>query len=54
MTSIYPLKSVCGKNTFYVDSYEVNFNPNGATCCDNCKSILICREAWDHLYKEVK
>jgi len=54
MTAIYPLASVCGSNTFYVDPYEVNLNPNGAICCDNCRSILICREAWDHLYKEAK
>ena len=54
MKSIYAMKSVCGKNTFYVDAYDVNFNPNGATCCDNCKSILMCRSAWDYLYKEAK
>lgn len=54
MNAIYTLKSICRKNTFYVDAYEVNINPNGAICCDNCRSILICREAWDHLYKGVK
>ena len=54
MNAIYTLKSICGNKTFYVDAYDVNFNPNGATCCDNCKSILICREAWDFLYKGVK
>jgi len=54
MNAIYTLKSICGKNTFYVDPFDVNLNPNGATCCDNCRSILICREAWDFLYKGVK
>jgi len=51
MNAIYTLKSICGKKTFYVDAYSVNLNPNGATCCNNCKSILICRQAWDFLYK---
>jgi len=54
MNAIYSLKSICGKNTFYVDPYDVNFNPEGAICCDNCNSILICRKAWDFLYKEGK
>jgi hypothetical protein len=54
MSTLYTLNSVCGKNTFYVDPYEVNLNPNGAICCDNCKSILICRQAWDFLYKKGK
>jgi hypothetical protein len=52
MSAIYALKSVCGQKTFYVDAYDVNFNPNGATCCDNCESILLCRKAWDFLYKK--
>jgi hypothetical protein len=54
MNATYALKSVCGQKTFYVDPYEVNFNPEGATCCNNCKSILICRNAWNFLYKGVK
>ena len=52
MSAIYALNSICGKNTFYVDAFDVNFNPEGAICCDNCNSILICRKAWDFLYKE--
>ena len=54
MNTLYALRSVCGKTTSYVDAYDINFNPNGATCCDNCKSILICRNAWNFLYKGVK
>ena len=54
MSAIYALKSILGQKTFYVDAYEVNFIPEGAICCDNWNSILICRKAWDFLYKGVK
>ena len=52
MNTLYSLRSVCGKTVSYVDAYDVNANPNGSICCDNCNSILICREAWDFLYKK--
>jgi hypothetical protein len=51
MNTLYSLPSVCGKSVSYVDAYDINFNPHGSICCDNCNSILICREAWDFLYK---
>jgi hypothetical protein len=54
MTNLYSLRSVCGKTVSYVDSYALNANPSGSICCDNCNSILICRKAWDFLYKGVK
>ncbi len=36
-----------------VDVYDINLNPHGSICCDNCQSILMCRKAWDFLYKEL-
>jgi hypothetical protein len=39
---------------FSIDMYDVELNPNGVICCDNCQSILMCRKAWDYLYKESK
>ena len=54
MATLYPLLSVCGKTTSYVDAFDVNYNPHGFICCDNCESILICRKAWDFLYKGAK
>lgn len=54
MSTLYPLRSVCGTNTSYVDAYDHNLNPHGSICCDNCQSILMCRKAWDYLYKEAK
>lgn len=46
--------SVCGKSSASVSVKDVSLNSNGIICCDNCESILICRKAWDYLYKEVK
>jgi hypothetical protein len=51
MSTLYALESVCGNTIAYVDAYDMNLNPNGSVCCDNCESILICRKAWDFLYK---
>ena len=52
MTTLIRLDSVCGKTHTFVDVYDFNLNPNGSICCDNCESILICRKAWDYLYKK--
>lgn len=54
MNTLYSLRSVCGKKVSYVDAYDMNSNPNGTICCDNCQSILMCREAWMFKYKGVK
>ena len=54
MSTYAPLASVCGKTSASVDIYDHDLNPHGVICCDNCESILICRKAWDFLYKGVK
>jgi len=54
MSSFINLASVCGKSFAPVDVYDVDLNPHGVICCDNCESILMCRKAWDFLYKGVK
>jgi len=45
------VKSVCGNGTTSIDMYDLELN-NNIVCCDNCQSILICRNAWNDLYKE--
>ena len=52
MATMLKLDSVCGATSSFVDVYDINLNPNGSICCDNCKSIMICRNAWDFLYKK--
>lgn len=54
MSNYVNLASVCGKSSASVDVYDVDLNPHGVICCDNCESILMCRKAWDFLYKGVK
>jgi hypothetical protein len=51
MSTYVPIKSVCGAVTTTIDMYDYDLNPNGVICCNNCESILMCRKAWDHLYK---
>jgi len=52
MSTFLTVASVCGKSSASVDVYDVDLNPHGVICCDNCQSILMCRKAWDYLYKE--
>ena len=54
MSTYVNLASVCGATSASVDVYDLEANPHGVICCDNCRSILICRQAWDFLYKGVK
>lgn len=50
MSTYIQLHSVCGNGSASVDVYDVELNPHGVICCDNCESILICRNAWNYLY----
>jgi hypothetical protein len=52
MSTFLPLASVCGATSAMVDVYDIELNRDGVICCDNCQSILICRNAWNELYKE--
>ena len=54
MSTFLTIPSVCGASSASVDVYDLDLNPHGVICCDNCQSILICRKAWDFLYKENK
>ena len=52
MSTYITLDSICGKSSASVDVDDMDLNPHGVICCDNCKSILICRNAWNYLYKK--
>jgi hypothetical protein len=54
MSHYVSVKSVCGNATTSIDMYDLELNRDGVICCDNCKSIVLCRKAWDFLYKENK
>ena len=51
MSIFVTVASVCGKASTSVDVQDLELNRDGIICCDNCKSILMCRKAWDFLYK---
>jgi len=50
MSHYVNVKSVCGNISASVDIYDLELNRDGVICCDNCKSILMCRETWNYLY----
>jgi hypothetical protein len=54
MSTFVSVNSVCGAVTTTIDMYDLELNPHGVICCDNCQSIVLCREAWNFLYKGVK
>jgi hypothetical protein len=54
MSTFVNLPSVCGATSASVDVYDLDLNPHGVICCDNCQSIVLCRKAWDFLYKKGK
>lgn len=51
MSIFINVKSVCGNASTSVDVQDLELNLDGVICCNNCESILLCRKAWDHLYK---
>ena len=51
MSTFVNLPSVCGATSASVDVYDLDANPHGVICCDNCQSIILCRKAGDFLYK---
>lgn len=51
MSTYVTVKSVCGNASASIDMYDLELNRDGVICCDNCQSIVLCRKAWDFLYK---
>ena len=47
MSMYITVSSVCGRTSTSVDVYDL---PTDVTCCNECNSILICRNAWNDLY----
>lgn len=50
MSSFLFVESTCGKSGSDVDVFDLDLNPDGVICCDNCRSIMVCREAWYQVY----
>jgi len=54
MSTYVTVKSVCGNASTSIDMYDLELNRDGVICCSNCESIVLCRKAWDFLYKGKK
>ena len=50
MSTYVSVKSVCGNASASIDMYDLELNQHGVICCDNCESIVSCREAWNFMY----
>jgi len=50
MSDFVLLRSACGKGGKFVDIYDAPLNTEGVICCDECSSIVACREAWYQVY----
>jgi hypothetical protein len=46
MSEFIFIYSACGEKGAFVDIYDLEANPHGVVCCDNCKSIITTRENW--------
>jgi hypothetical protein len=47
MSTFVTIKSACGRTTASIDIFDLELNPHGVICCNECESILGCRQAWD-------
>jgi hypothetical protein len=52
MSTFITIPSVCGATNGRIDVQDWELNKDGIRCCSNCESILLCRKAWDFLYKK--
>ena len=50
MSTFVNYNSVCGAVSTTIDVQDIELNTHGIICCDNCKSIVMCRDAWNYLY----
>ena len=40
MSTAVLLKTACGRKTTTVDMYDLELNPYGASCCEECESLI--------------
>ena len=48
MSSFINLKSACGRSSAPVDIYDLDLNPHGVICCNECATIIQSRQAWEN------
>jgi len=47
MSTFTTIKSACGRITASIDIFDLDLNPHGVICCNECSIIIASREAWD-------
>ena len=48
--STISIASVCGSVSSAIDYADLELNPHGVICCENCVSIVSARESWAELF----
>ena len=51
MSTYVPIDSACGRITSSIDIFDLELNPHGIICCDECRTIIESREAWESLWE---
>ena len=52
MSIFISVKSACGRKSANVDVQDLDLNPHGVICCNECKTIIESRNAWNNYVKE--
>jgi len=47
MSTFTNIASACGRTTASIDIFDLDLNPHGVICCNECSIIIASREAWD-------
>ena len=50
MSMYVKIASVCGSVVGDIDVFDLDLNPHGSVCCDNCRLIIETRESWAKEY----
>jgi hypothetical protein len=49
MSTYVPISSACGRVQTSIDIFDLDLNPYGVMCCNECRTIIESREAWEDL-----
>ena len=52
MSYFVSIQSACGRVSSSIDVQDLELNPHGVVCCNECKTIIESRNAWNNYVKE--
>jgi len=47
MSTFVNIASVCGRTVASIDIFDLDLNPHGVICCNECSTFVASREAWE-------